>query len=102
MIGEVIDQMRIHSLLQWQCNEWKVGVNLVTQTAKSRPPLHAATGILRLVSSRWHWAASVALLLGGLLLWHQLHFGGNGLLVVAEIVDQQLVAWSDETTASVR
>jgi len=96
-----IEQLRTHSLLQWQCDEAnlrKVGVpNSVQSCVGAAEP--ARRPARRVVLG---WIASIAAVLvvaGGAILWG-LHRGQSDQhLAVAEIVDDHGVVWSDKSTA---
>jgi hypothetical protein len=103
LIAPLIEQMRTHSLLQWLCDEVKIGKVKVPSVgdqvrcdaSQRRPARRSYIG----------WVATLAAIfvLGGAATLWWIEFrqaksvgGGNA---VAEVVDEGSVIWSDRTTA---
>src|SRR5262249_20239892 len=53
----------------------------------------------RNADARWRWAAAAMVLVGGAATWHFWQASKIENLAVAEIVDQEGVVWSDDSTA---
>ena len=104
LITPLIEQMRTHSLLQWICDEVRVGSVQIPD---------AAERILREASRRQHsarrkfvnWVASLAAIVivgGAATLWWTKTRTVNPAqpdVAVAEVVEEGSVVWSENTTA---
>ncbi len=98
---DLVEQLRTHSLLQWQVEKMGVSVpappaiiplNLPTESFSSR--------LLRMATKRWVWAAAAILLaVSAAFAWYRTHQAGLNQLAVAEVVDNNLVTWSEDSSA---
>jgi ferric-dicitrate binding protein FerR (iron transport regulator) len=104
LIAPLIEQMRTHSLLQWLCDEVKIGDVQFLEAAECAPreaSLRRRPARLTIVG----WVASLAaiLIVGGAATfwWGKTPFGNPAgkETAVAEVVDEGKVVWSEKTTA---
>jgi hypothetical protein len=103
LMPSLIEQLRIHSFLQWQCHEIRVCDSPISQSAdelitdeKSR--------LGPTIIGRPAWTGLIAatfIIVVGIVAWWQSGIKTNHDPTVAEIVDEKSVVWSDKTTAVV-
>jgi hypothetical protein len=100
LVDEIIVQMRVHSLLQWQC-----GVIDTVRTESKTASTPASAGVsysvmhaIRSSAMHWRWAAAIliAVFAAG---FYFLKDNGRTLSPVAEIVDESRVVWSAKNSA---
>lgn len=101
---EIVEQLRTHSLLQWQSDQFKVLVAPANETSTDLQPAAQGPVRNRPLSARrlLQLAAAIALVACGALVWRQFRptqRGGETVLAVAEIVNEDFVDWSDKSTA---
>lgn len=105
---KLVEQVFMHSLLQWQVEEttgcfaeFEMPVSL--KAASSSADNVSLRKTQEQYSNRsqkpWLWAAAAILFVGSLAVWQLLPARQHSAVVIAEIVDQQKVAWSDESKA---
>ncbi len=127
--SEVVEQLRTHSLLEWQSDKWQgdqwVGKKLETLAPAAILPMELPNGgpqvphqafsavdsssveslphkLLSMVAKRrcWLWAAAAILVAACVALgWRQNQQANQAQLALAEIVESDLVQWSDNSTA---
>jgi hypothetical protein len=99
MQAEVIEQLRVHSQLQWHCkdikNEFLVSA-LAVERGKSVLPDSASVHARH---RNLHWLAAMILLCGGMALWWSAVGGNRRNGVLAELVSQNDVTWVENSTA---
>ena len=100
LVDEVINQLRIHSLLQWQCDELRINIHAFSDGVQSPKSTVGFSRHIQFLARGWLWAAAIVILVGVASVWRQAHRSNQDRSAVAEIVDQQLAVWSDETTGS--
>ena len=123
--SEVVEQLRTHSLLEWQSDKWQgdqwVGKKLAAPATAAILPMelpnegphtpHQAFSsaeslphkLLSMVAKRrWLWAAAAILVAAGVALgWHHIQQANQAQLALAEVVESDLVQWSDNSTARI-
>jgi hypothetical protein len=104
LIAPLIEQMRTHSLLQWLCDEVKVGDLHVPEVAeRALRDANRRTRSARRTFIGWVASLAAIVIVGGVAtLWRTNRPADNPArvdVVVAEVVDESRVVWSDETTA---
>jgi ferric-dicitrate binding protein FerR (iron transport regulator) len=101
LVEPLIIQLRTHSLLQWQCDEIKLNISdapeavpscLIETSAVKRSPGRGSLGRLAFI------AASL-LVAAGALYWWTRGAEPDSVAVVAEVVEEKGVVWSDGTNA---
>jgi FecR protein len=98
----LIEQLRTHSLLQWQCDQ--LGMALPAAPPAILPlnlPITESlpNRLLRMVTRRWVWAAAAILLsVTAALVWNRIRQANLGQVAVAEVVESNLVTWSENST----
>jgi ferric-dicitrate binding protein FerR (iron transport regulator) len=101
LTSPLIEQLRTHSLLQWQCHEIK------DKNLQLSEPLHDALVVANPSRRRsrrivLRWIASIAAVLvlaGTTVFWPNDAVMPSGQLTVAEVVEDNGVVWSANTTA---
>ena len=102
---DLVDQLRTHSLLEWQ-DKWqteKMGVSI--PPAAAVVPIHTpieslSDRLFRMVVNRWVLpAAAVFVLCAAVVTWRHLRQSANSQMALAEVVSSDLVVWSDTSTA---
>jgi hypothetical protein len=101
LITPLIEQLRTHSLLQWQCDDIKVAdLNALEVAGKTLVVRGASRPRSRRVMLGW--IASIAAILivaGGGVFWWLIGAQSKLQVAVAEVVDDSGVVWSEATTA---
>ncbi|HZZ26552.1 MAG TPA: FecR family protein [Pirellulales bacterium] len=98
---DLIEQLRTHSLLQWQSDMNGVAIS----SAAVVPPMNLSAKSLsnrisQIIANRWVWiAAAIFLMISAMAAWHHIHQENLGRVAVAEVVDNNLVTWSDDSSA---
>src|SRR5262249_21364241 len=102
---EVIDQLRTHSLLQWQSDKCQTDNTAPIAPGAAIIPIQFPTEsfsnrLMRIVTKRWVWAAAAILVaVSAGIAWQQVQRASRSQLALAEVVDSNLVSWSDNSTA---
>jgi ferric-dicitrate binding protein FerR (iron transport regulator) len=101
LVTPLIEQLRTHSLLQWQCDE--INADDLHVPAEAREALAmrgASTRRTRRVVLGWIGSiAAVLIVASGAIVWNLGRFQPKVQLAVAEVVEDSGVVWSDATTA---
>jgi hypothetical protein len=101
LANNLVDQLRMNSLLRWHCGEAKRAV-----TPNSQPklipigPEGAFTRLLRMTTTRWKWAAAAVVLIAvGIAGWQTFHPANVRQAALADIVEDDHVKWAATTNA---
>ena len=100
LLGEIADQLRIHSLLEWQSHDAATALSLSDLEAEPELLGDMRTPRTFRPSRRGRWLAAAALMLAsglGLAAYYVARPASDA--VVAEVVDDAQVAWSESTDA---
>jgi hypothetical protein len=98
---DLVEQLRTHSLLQWQSD--KLGLTIPSAPAilpMNSPTESLSNRLLRMVVKRWVWAAAVILLtVSATVVWYRIRQAHFSQLALAEVVESNFVTWSDNNSA---
>ena len=104
LVNELVVQLDMHSLLEWQCKEIehrgpsRTAVPAMTASAPASMPGAMRPG--RRTSMRMLAAAATVLIaVASLFTWVSVHRRSGNSFAVGEIVEENLVVWSDKNTA---
>jgi hypothetical protein len=100
LTGPFVEQLRTHSLLQWQCDEVNVAGFDAVGISESCVVSHDVPRRQNHRLVKWGAFVAAALLVAvTTLLWRSLSPQTAADVTVAEVVDEKGVIWSDETNA---
>ncbi|HTQ37583.1 MAG TPA: FecR family protein [Pirellulales bacterium] len=102
LVESLVEQIRTHSLLQWQCDQSGAAIPRVPTAIfpLNMPTESLPNRILRMVAKRWMWAAAaVFLMMSAGLGWYKIRQANLSQLAVAEVVDSNLVILSESCSA---
>lgn len=108
LTGEIIDEVFVHSLLQWRSESVAQDLaafglpGTVEDKSSFAPvaPARGATDWSSRPSGRWWWAAAAAvLMIAAVVAWIANNRSPVGHVAIAEIIDQDGVSWSEASTA---
>jgi ferric-dicitrate binding protein FerR (iron transport regulator) len=97
----LVEQLRTHSLLQWQCDKLGVAVPHAPAVVPFKLPTASAPNrMLRFATRRWLWAAAgILLMVSVAIAWNQMRQARLNQAAVAEVVESNQVIWSDGSSA---
>jgi hypothetical protein len=104
---ELVEQLRTHSLLEWQGDKMGLAAPRVPAIVPMKLPIDSlGSQIFRMVRSRWtvpprwRWAAAgILLMVCAAVGWQQVRNSASRQLALAEIVDAQQATWTENSSA---
>lgn len=104
LVAPLIEQLRIHSLLQWKCEEVRTTQLVLPKVAESSLPVgKRRVSPRRIIAWATSIAAAILIAVAGMTFWYSRAAPEKTIAsdtdFVAEVVDEDGVTWSDKTTA---